>query len=69
MTDTFRIRRATNEPAVAEGLADVLLDVVESGASVGFIALGRRCAFCSMNARAVSTMPGLDRKFSSSRTC
>ncbi|KYF66023.1 acetyltransferase [Sorangium cellulosum] len=37
MTDTFRIRRATSDPAVAEALADVLLDCVESGASVGFM--------------------------------
>jgi GNAT superfamily N-acetyltransferase len=35
--DDFRIRRATAEPAVAEGLADVLLDCVEGGASVGFM--------------------------------
>lgn len=34
----FRIRRAAApDPAVAEGLADVLLDVVEGGASVGFM--------------------------------
>src|SRR4051812_18271203 len=37
MTDTFRIRRAGPDPAVAEALADVLLDVVEGGASVGFM--------------------------------
>jgi GNAT superfamily N-acetyltransferase len=37
MTDTFRIHRATSEPAVAEALADVLLDCVEGGASVGFM--------------------------------
>jgi GNAT superfamily N-acetyltransferase len=35
--DTFRIRRAGSEPAVAEALADVLLDCVEGGASVGFM--------------------------------
>jgi GNAT superfamily N-acetyltransferase len=35
---TFHIRRATSEPAEAEGLADVLLNVVEGGASVGFMA-------------------------------
>jgi GNAT superfamily N-acetyltransferase len=35
MSDTFRIRRAT--PDEAEALADVLLDVVEGGASVGFM--------------------------------
>ena len=37
MADTFRIRRAGPEPAVAEALADVLLDCVEGGASVGFM--------------------------------
>ena len=37
MTDTFRIYRANPEPAVAEALADVLLDCVEGGASVGFM--------------------------------
>jgi GNAT superfamily N-acetyltransferase len=37
MTDNFRIHRATPEPAVAEGLADVLIDCVEGGASVGFM--------------------------------
>src|SRR5260221_8450459 len=37
MTDTFRIYRASPEPAVAEALAEVLLDCVEGGASVGFM--------------------------------
>src|SRR5260221_8568251 len=37
MTDTFRIYRASPEPAVAEALTDVLLDCVEGGASVGFM--------------------------------
>ena len=37
MTDTFRISRATSDPATVEGLADVLLDCVEGGASVGFM--------------------------------
>ena len=37
MTDTVRIRRANHEPAVAEGLADVLLDCVDGGASVSFM--------------------------------
>lgn len=37
MADTFRIARAGPEPAVAEALADVLLDCVEGGASVGFM--------------------------------
>src|SRR3989442_6578842 len=37
MADTFRIYRATPDPAVAEGLADVLLDCVAGGASVGFM--------------------------------
>lgn len=38
MTDAFRIRRVTGpDPAVVEGLADVLLDCVEGGASVGFM--------------------------------
>ncbi len=36
-TDTFRIHRATPETAVAEALADVLMDCVEGGASVGFM--------------------------------
>jgi GNAT superfamily N-acetyltransferase len=33
----FLIHRAAPDPGVAEGLADVLLDVVEGGASVGFM--------------------------------
>lgn len=33
----FRIRRATNDPAEAEALAEVTIDVVEGGASVGFM--------------------------------
>jgi GNAT superfamily N-acetyltransferase len=37
MTEPLHIRRATAEPAEAEQLADVLLDVVEGGASVGFL--------------------------------
>jgi GNAT superfamily N-acetyltransferase len=37
MSEGFRIRRAENEPAVAEALADVLIDCVEGGASVGFM--------------------------------
>ena len=37
MTDTVRIHRANHEPAVAEALADVLLDCVEGGASVSFM--------------------------------
>jgi GNAT superfamily N-acetyltransferase len=37
MADDFRIRRAGPDPAVAEALADVLLDCVEGGASVGFM--------------------------------
>jgi GNAT superfamily N-acetyltransferase len=37
MTDTLRIRRANPGPAVAEALADVLLDCVEGGASVSFM--------------------------------
>jgi len=37
MIDSFRIRRATSEPAVAEALADVLVDCVEGGASIGFM--------------------------------
>ena len=35
MSDSFRIRRATYDAAETEGLADVLIDVVEGGASVG----------------------------------
>jgi GNAT superfamily N-acetyltransferase len=37
MTDTLRIHRANPGPAVAEALADVLLDCVEGGASVSFM--------------------------------
>ncbi|MFV8755087.1 GNAT family N-acetyltransferase [Nannocystaceae bacterium ST9] len=37
MTDPFEIRRGTSDPVTAEALADLLLDVVESGASVGFM--------------------------------
>ena len=37
MSEAFRIRRAGPEPALAEGLADVLLDCVEGGASIGFM--------------------------------
>jgi len=49
MSDPFRIRRAKPDPAEAEALADVLLDVVEGGASVGFMSpLSREkaLAFC-----------------------
>jgi GNAT superfamily N-acetyltransferase len=37
MAGDFRIQRALSDPAVAEALADVLLDCVEGGASVGFM--------------------------------
>jgi GNAT superfamily N-acetyltransferase len=37
MADAFRIYRANSDPAVVEALADVLLDCVEGGASVGFM--------------------------------
>ena len=37
MNETFRIRPATGSPEEAEALADVLVDVVEGGASVGFM--------------------------------
>ena len=37
MSESFRIYRAGPDPAVAESLADVLLDCVEGGASVGFM--------------------------------
>jgi GNAT superfamily N-acetyltransferase len=37
MADPFRIYCAGPDPAVAEALADVLLDCVEGGASVGFM--------------------------------
>src|SRR5260370_29238197 len=37
MPDPVRIHRANHEPAVAEALADVLLDCVEGGASVNFM--------------------------------
>jgi ribosomal protein S18 acetylase RimI-like enzyme len=35
--DTFRIRRAAADAADAAGLADVLLDCVEGGSSIGFM--------------------------------
>jgi GNAT superfamily N-acetyltransferase len=38
MDDGFRIRAADNGPADVEGLADVLIDCVEGGASVSFMA-------------------------------
>ena len=37
MTDSFRIYQAGSEPAMAEALAEVLLDCVDGGASVGFM--------------------------------
>jgi GNAT superfamily N-acetyltransferase len=37
MPDTFRIYQATVDPALVESLADVLVDCVEGGASVGFM--------------------------------
>jgi GNAT superfamily N-acetyltransferase len=37
MSPPFDIRPATSDPAEAEALAEVLLDVVEGGASVGFM--------------------------------
>lgn len=37
MDDGFRIRLATDDPAEADALADLLVDVVEGGASVGFM--------------------------------
>lgn len=37
MTDTFRIRRASSDSADTEALADVLVDCVEGGASIGFM--------------------------------
>jgi GNAT superfamily N-acetyltransferase len=37
MSETVRIRRATDQPAEIEALADVLLDCVEGGASVSFM--------------------------------
>lgn len=37
MPDAYRIFRAELQPALVEGLADVLLDCVEGGASVGFM--------------------------------
>lgn len=36
-SDSISIYRARNEQAIAEALADVLLDCVESGASIGFM--------------------------------
>ena len=38
MSEGFRIRQAGADPAVVEGLADVLIDCVEGGASVSFMA-------------------------------
>jgi GNAT superfamily N-acetyltransferase len=49
MADAFRIYRASPDPAVAEALADVLLDCVEGGASVGFmhpLPRSKAVAFC-----------------------
>src|SRR5579863_1563831 len=37
MSDSFRIRRAESDAATASALATVLLDVVDGGASVGFM--------------------------------
>lgn len=37
MIKPFTIRRATADQATAEGLTEVLIDVVEAGASVGFM--------------------------------
>lgn len=45
MSASIRIRRAEHTPAEAEALADVLIDCVEGGASVGFmLPLGREKA-------------------------
>jgi GNAT superfamily N-acetyltransferase len=38
MSEGIRIRRAGAEPGLAEALTEILLDVVEGGASVGFMA-------------------------------
>jgi GNAT superfamily N-acetyltransferase len=38
VSEGFRIRPADADPAVVEGLADVLIDCVDGGASVSFIA-------------------------------
>jgi GNAT superfamily N-acetyltransferase len=48
VSEGIRIRRAVGEPDVAEALTDVLLDVVDGGASVGFmfpLLRGRAVAF------------------------
>ena len=37
MTVSFRIRRVDSDPNVAEALAEILLDTVQGGASVGFM--------------------------------
>ena len=37
MADTYRIYQANSDPALVESLADVLIDCVEGGASVGFM--------------------------------
>jgi GNAT superfamily N-acetyltransferase len=37
MADRFRIRQAEHSPSLVEGLADVLIDCVEGGASVSFM--------------------------------
>jgi GNAT superfamily N-acetyltransferase len=49
MTFAHRIRRAGPDPATAEALADVLLDCVDGGASIGFmhpLPRARAVAFC-----------------------
>src|SRR6478752_6944734 len=37
LPSNIRIRRVADEPGLSEGLADVLLDCVEGGASIGFM--------------------------------
>jgi hypothetical protein len=37
MSETFRVRSGGDVPGDAEGLTEVLLDVVAAGASVGFM--------------------------------
>lgn len=55
----YTIRRATNDLRTAEGLTDILLDVVDGGASVGFmLPLERAKAFAFWQAALASADRG-----------
>ena len=59
MSEGIRIRRAGAEPGVAEALTEVLLDVVEGGASVGFMSpLSRERAMAFWEGALASTARG-----------